>query len=634
MCGVAGLVPKVGGEDRGPPAEGLADAVRSMAATLTHRGPDGSGSWISPSGRCALGHTRLSVIDLETGAQPMDNEDGSVQVVFNGEIYNFRELREELEGAGHRFRSRSDTEVLVHGWEEWGEALPERLDGMFAFGVWDEGQGMVFLARDRAGKKPLFVYEDEDRLAFASEIKALLALPGMDDTLDPRAIPLYLTYGYVPTPGTFYRRIRKLPPASFLRLRPGEGESAPRRYWSPDWTPRPVPPDAAASGVRQLLTRAVEKRLVADVPLGAFLSGGVDSTLVVGLMSRLMDEPVRTFSIGMADDPSYDETSFARMAARRFGTEHEAFTVEAQEVELLEELLDAYDEPFGDSSALPTYIVSRLTRSRVTVALTGDGGDEFFAGYPRFLGMRLAEALPSWAVAVGDAMGRRLPHNPNFRSVSRRCSRFFAAAALPEEERLLRWIGFFPHVLDELLRPSIRSLVDREEITASFREPLEENARLSPLARTLALNFETYLLDDLLVKADRNSMAHGLELRSPFLDTELVEFAAALPDAFRIRGRTLKVLLRKAFPDLLPHAIVKRGKMGFGVPLPTWFRTHWRPLVEDRILDPEARLWRWLNPEPVREMVAEHMAGEADHGHGIWALLTLESWLRRGRYSL
>lgn len=634
MCGVVGLLPKVGGEDRGPPLEGLADAVRSMGATLLHRGPDGSGSWTSPSGRCTLGHTRLSVIDLDTGDQPMGNEDGSVQVVFNGEIYNFRELREELEGAGHRFRSRSDTEVLVHGWEEWGEALPERLDGMFAFGVWDEGQGMLFLARDRAGKKPLFVYEDEDRLAFASEIKALLALPGMDDTLDPRAIPLYLTYGYVPTPGTFYRRIRKLPPASFLRLPTGEGERAQDRYWSPDWTPRSVPADAAASGVRQLLTRAVEKRLVADVPLGAFLSGGVDSTLVVGLMSRLMDEPVRTFSIGMADDPSYDETSFARLAARRFGTDHEAFTIEAQEVELLEELLDAYDEPFGDSSALPTYIVSRLTRSRVTVALTGDGGDELFAGYPRFLGMRLAEALPPWAVMVGDAMGRRLPHNPNFRSFSRRFSRFFAAAALPEEERLLRWIGFFPDALDELLRPSNRSLVDREEITASFREPLEENARLSPLARTLALNFETYLLDDLLVKADRNSMAHGLELRSPFLDTELVAFAAALPDAFRIRGRTLKALLRKAFPDLLPDAIVKRGKMGFGIPLPTWFRTHWRSLVEDRILDPEARLWGWLNPEPVREMVAEHMAGEADHGHGIWALLTLESWLRRGRYSL
>jgi asparagine synthase (glutamine-hydrolysing) len=303
-------------------------------------------------------------------------------------------------------------------------------------------------------------------------------------------------------------------------------------------------------------------------------------------------------------------------------------------VGLVEDLLNAYDEPFGDSSALPTYIVSRLTKGEVTVALTGDGGDELFAGYARFLGMMISGSLPGWAVATGNALARRLPHNPNFRSLPRRAQRFFAAAALPEDERLLRWIGFFPDRLASLLRPELADLLTREELTASFRDPLERNAHLSPLARTLALNFETYLLDDLLVKADRCSMAHGLELRSPFLDTALMEFAAGLPDRFRIRGRTFKYILKEAFRDLLPEQIRRRGKMGFGIPLPTWFRTHWRPLVEDRILGSDSALWQWIRPEPVQSLVREHLAGAADHGHQIWALLTLEGWLRRGRFSL
>jgi asparagine synthase (glutamine-hydrolysing) len=303
-------------------------------------------------------------------------------------------------------------------------------------------------------------------------------------------------------------------------------------------------------------------------------------------------------------------------------------------VGLLEDLLDAFDEPFGDSSGLPTYIVSRLTREEVTVALTGDGGDELFAGYPRFLAMALAERLPRWVSEGGRALAHHIPHNPDFRSLPRRAQRFFAAAALPEDERLLRWIGFFPDQLDTLLRPELADLLSRDELTASFREPLERNAHLSPLARTLALNSETYLLDDLLVKADRCSMAHGLELRSPFLDTALMEFAASLPDHLRIRGRTFKYVLKEAFKDLLPDQIRRRRKMGFGIPLPVWFRTHWRPLVEDRILGSDSALWQWIRPEPVQSLVREHMAGTADHGHQIWALLTLEGWLRRGRFSL
>lgn len=634
MCGIAGVLDSgaIDGSLSGWEASARAMG-HAMASTLIHRGPDGSATWASPSARCVLAHTRLKVIDLDTGDQPMGNEDGSVQVVFNGEIYNFRELRVRLEQSGHRFATQSDTEVLVHGWEEWGEDLPAHLDGMFAFAVWDERRRSLFLARDRAGKKPLFLYQAGGRTAFASELKAILALPGVDDELDPRAVPLYLAYGYVPTPGTFYKRIRKLPPGSWLVLEAG-GMVREGRYWRLDFRPSKIPRDAARAGVRDLMTRAVEKRLVSDVPLGAFLSGGIDSTIVVGLMSQLLSQPVKTFSIGMADDPTYDETKFARMAAERFGTDHTAFRIEAQEVGLLDDLLDASDEPFGDSSGLPTYIVSRLTRGEVTVALTGDGGDEMFAGYPRFLGMMLAEGIPGWLLKAGNGIAQHLPHTKNYRSLPRRARRFFSAAALPGEERMLRWIGYFGDGLDTLLQPELGHSLTREELTHSFRTPLHQNAHLSPLARALALNFETYLLDDLLVKIDRNSMAHGLELRSPFLDTELMEFAAGIPDDLKIRRGGLKHILKDAFQDLLPREIQGRGKMGFGIPLPTWFRTHWRPLVEERILCSQSPLWRWIRPDPVKALVNEHLVGGADHGHQIWALLTLDGWLRRNRFSV
>ncbi len=628
MCGIAGVV--VHGGEAAPPTEALA---LEMARCQYHRGPDRQTAYVAPSGLCALGHARLRIIDLETGDQPMTNEDGSVWVVFNGEIYNFQELRRELEKAGHAFRSRSDTEVIVHGYEEWGDGVAERLDGMFAFGLWDERRGRLLLVRDRAGKKPLFIYEDDQRLLFASEMKAILSAPGVDNALDPRAIPLFLAYGYVPAGATFYRRIRKLPPAHCAVFESGRSTTE-RRYWSLDFTPRRTTRAEALERVRELTHSAVARRLVADVPLGAFLSGGVDSSIVVGLMAEAMGEPVRTFSIGFADDQNYDETSYARLVAERFETEHTEFRVEAQSVELLEDLLDAYDEPFGDSSGIPTSIVSRLTREHVTVALTGDGGDEVFAGYPRFLGAAIAEAIPAWAVQMGDAVGRRLPHNSDFRSFSRRFARFFSAASLPPEERTLRWIGFLADRLDSLLRPELSGLLAREELTDSFRRPLAANRHLPPLARSLALNFETYLPEDLLVKADRCSMLASLELRSPFLDTALMSFAASVPDRIRVSRGRLKWLLKEAFEDLLPPEIVRRRKMGFGIPLPTWFRNQWRPLLEARVLSSDAELWRWLRPEPVQAMAKAHLEGTADFGHQLFALLTLESWLARNRYSV
>ncbi|HSW31542.1 MAG TPA: asparagine synthase (glutamine-hydrolyzing) [Longimicrobiales bacterium] len=622
MCGIAGIVRL---EREAPPA--TREEALAMARRIRHRGPDGQAAWVSPSGSCALGHARLKVIDLETGDQPMGSGNGAVQVVFNGEIYNFRALRSELEAKGRRFRTRSDTEVLVHGWSEWGESLPERLDGMFAFAVWDEAAGRLFLARDRAGKKPLFWARQGGRLAFASEIKALLALPWVPDEMDEGALPFYLAYGYVPGPRTFLRGIEALPPATAMTV--DGARQAQRRYWTLDWRRgADIGDEEAIARVRSLLRDAVERRLVADVPLGAFLSGGIDSTLIVGLMRERIEGPLRTFSLGFADDATYDETPFARAAARRFGTEHTEFIVEAHAVELVDELVEAYDGPFGDSSAIPTHIVSRLTREHVTVALTGDGGDEMFCGYPRFLGMAVAERVGRGVAALGDAVGRRLPHHPDFRHPLRRFQRFFAAAALAPEERMLRWIGYLPEV-ERYLRPELASAVDRRALTESFRVPWERERGQSSVTRALALNFETYLPDDLLVKADRCSMAHGLELRAPFLDTAVMEFAAGLPDRLRHRGRTLKWLLKRAFPDLLPPEIARRGKWGFGVPLPVWFRTHWRPLFESRVLAPEARIRAWLDPEPVARLWAEHLGGGADHGHALWALLTLETWLRR-----
>ena len=402
-----------------------------------------------------------------------------------------------------------------------------------------------------------------------------------------------------------------------------------RRYWRLDWTRADDAGSAADAGrrVRSLLGDAVERRLVADVPLGAFLSGGIDSTLVVGLMRERIEGPLRTFSLGFADDPTYDETPFARTVAKRFATEHTEFIVEAHAVDLVDDLVEAYDEPFGDSSAIPTHIVSRLTREHVTVALTGDGGDELFCGYPRFLGMAVAERVGRGVASVGNTVGGLLPHHSNFRHPLRRFQRFFAAAALPPEERMLRWIGYLPE-MEAYLRPGVCGVPDRAALTESFRVPWSRFPEESAVARAMALNFETYLPEDLLVKADRCSMSHGLELRSPFLDTALMEFAAGMPDGLRYRGKTMKWLLKRAFPDLLPPEIARRGKWGFGVPLPIWFRTDWKPMFEARVLAQDARVWAWLRREPVEALWLAHQAGVADHGHALWALLTLETWLR------
>jgi asparagine synthase (glutamine-hydrolysing) len=600
-----------------------------MAGSLAHRGPDGEGSFVENP--VALGHRRLSIIDLSDAAsEPMKNENGSLWLTFNGEIYNFRELRDRLAGR-HQFRSQTDAEVILHLYEEQGDDAVKLLDGMFAFALWDTRRNRLLLGRDRAGKKPLFYYHGPGLFAFASEVKALLAHPGIPRERDPAALPLYLTYGYVPTPATFYKEIRAVPPGHFLALSDA-GLQGPTPYWRIAFRDGSVADDRdAEEHLRGLLRAAVARRLVADVPLGAFLSGGLDSSTVVAFMAQEAPSRVRTFSIGFSDHKEYDETSYARLVAQHFGTEHTEFIVEPRALDLIDRLVWHHDGPFGDSSAVPTYLLGELTRTRVTVALSGDGGDEVFAGYLRLYGAKISERLPRWLVKTMGIALRTLPEPKDRKHVLRFAKRFAEVAALPLPERYLRWNAYFPSDLTSYVRPELVPYCDRDTILATFRESLDGEG--STLSRVLNLNFRSYLCDDLLVKMDRSSMAHGLEARSPFLDTAVVEFGASLPDRLRMRWGVGKVLLRRAMRGILPAPILKRRKMGFGAPLGAWFRRDLGTFVSDRLLDIRSPLYEYLQPEPIAALVARHLSERADLSPQIWALLTLESWLRQeGRW--
>jgi asparagine synthase (glutamine-hydrolysing) len=614
MCGIFAAL--------GPLGEG---SVERVSQALAHRGPDEAGHLVDRE--CTLVHRRLKIIDLsQLAAQPMGSDDGSVQLVFNGEIYNHRALRAELEARGVKFRSRSDTEAIVRGYEAWGDGVVERLDGMFAFALWDRKKTRLLVARDRAGKKPLFYSTADGTFRCASTIAALHA-SGLPTGVHAPSLPMYLSYGFVPSPSTLHAGVEQLPPASRMVV---EAEGPPRIdcYWRPQFgaaTTRDSFADAART-VRELTTAAVERRLESDVPLGAFLSGGIDSTVIVGLMARALGR-VRTFSIGFAGDARYDETHFARIAARAFDTDHTEFTLQPSSFELVETLVRHHDGPFGDSSAIPTYVVSQLTRQHVTVALTGDGGDELFCGYVRFLAAEAAERIPAPIRRVAAGVAAHVPATPSERSLAARARRFLAAAALPAADRLAAWNTFFdPRAI---LRSDVaEALGDAMDAPLTWqRQMWDETHGRTVLSRILEHNFRTYLPYDLMVKSDRCSMAHGLEARAPLLDTALIEYAATLPPAYLRRGRNTKRVFKHAFADLLPPEIRTRGKMGFGVPLGTWFRQDLRSYLGDH-LDDGARIWQWLDRTAVGALLDEHQRGVRDHGQKLWALLTLEIWLR------
>ena len=579
-----------------------------MRAALVHRGPDEGST--DTFGHCVLGHQRLRVIDLDTGYQPVTNEAGDVVAVFNGEAYNFRPLREELRG--HEVRGTGDTPVLPHLYEESGPQFVERLHGMFALALWDAGRERLVLARDRLGKKPLLWTRLSDgTLAFASELKALLRLPGLSRQVDLDAIDAYLALQYVPGDCTALEGIRKLPPGHVLIA-----EGAAERI-EPYWRIEPAEPSTREEEwlerVRMTVGAAVRKRLVADVPLGALLSGGIDSSVVVALMAQASTQPVRTFTVGFAD-ARYDERAHARTVAERYGTLHDELTIEEDVAATLPRLAAAYDEPLGDEAAFPTFLIAEQARRHVTVALAGDGGDEAFAGYERYVAHALAARVPAAAARASAAVVRLLPaagREP--RSAIFRAARFLDAAAAPRRDRYGRLMEVFPLELRRALWADSR-----------LARPVRLEPPRSGITGLQLLDVATYLPGDLLLKADIASMAHSLELRSPFLDHEVVALGLALPDSLKTRGRQGKVALRRAFADDLPPEVAGRGKTGFGVPLGRWFRDDLRETARDLL--PTER--GWFRPDAVRQLLDEHGSGHADHGHRLWCLLMLELWVR------
>jgi asparagine synthase (glutamine-hydrolysing) len=617
MCGICGVLAPPGGE----PEPALVDRMRGA---IVHRGPDDGGT--DRFGRCVLGHRRLSIIDLDTGNQPLFSESGAVAVVFNGELYNFRELRAELEAKGHELRGTGDTAVIPHLYEEHGVDFVKRLKGMFAVALWDGSRERLVLARDRIGKKPLlWTVLRDGTLAWASELKALAQLPGLPRDVDLGALDAYLSLQYVPDPQTALRDVRRLPPAHVLVAERG-GEPRVERYWRLEPAALSLSEDEWLERVREEVRGAVRRRLIADVPLGALLSGGIDSSVIVGLMAQESAGPVRTFTIGFSD-ARYDEREYARAVAERWSTQHEELVAEPHVDELLPRLAWTFDEPFGDASALPTYLVCELARRRITVALAGDGGDEAFAGYERYLAHGLADRL-SWLPGTGAA-ARALRALPGGRTDLRaplvRAARFLDVVGTPAGARYGRMMEIFP--------VGLRRELWTDDALAEIGDPpsaaeLLGAPRLRGTAGLQLLDAETYLPGDLLRKADLASMAHSLELRAPLLDTDVLELTLALPDALRTSGRRGKVALRRAFADLLPEPVAARGKKGFGVPLAAWFRGDLQDLTRDLLLDSRARSRGWFRPAAVERLVADHVSGRADHGHRLWCLVMLELWQR------
>jgi asparagine synthase (glutamine-hydrolysing) len=622
MCGIAGFVTT----HESPPAAERAAVLDRMCRIITHRGPDDQGTMIN--GPAALGMRRLSIIDLSGGHQPISGEDGSVTIVFNGEVYNYRELQQDLEQRGHRFQTHSDTEAIVHAYEEFGTRCVEYLRGMFAFAIWDSKRRELFLARDRVGKKPLYyTLTMRGTLVFGSELKTLLQHPEVSAEIDPTALDAYLTLGYVPDPLCILRGIHKLPPAHVLTF--ANNEVSVTQYWD-----FPFEQDDTASRsaddyleeLRALLDEAVRIRLIADVPLGAFLSGGVDSSAVVGLMTRHSERPVKTFSIGFNED-SYDELKYARIAAEHFGTEHHEFIVTPDICQVVDELAWHFDEPFADPSALPTYMVSKLAREHVTVALSGDGGDELFAGYTRYLVDQQRagfERVPR-AVRAGllRPISQRLPHSAWGRN-------YLHNVSLDSVDRFLDSVSVFTNLTKRALyKPEFRAQLQNEEYSSQRFRSLAERVRTGdPLDVLLYLDSKTYLPGDILTKVDRMSMAVSLEARAPLLDHKLIEFVARIPAALKLRGTETKHIFKRAIADFVPPEILHRAKQGFGVPIQQWINEQLRQQIHDTLTDSTARQRGYLDPRYVTQLLSEHERGRRDHANPLWTLFMLELWQR------
>ncbi|HVR76415.1 MAG TPA: asparagine synthase (glutamine-hydrolyzing) [Planctomycetota bacterium] len=612
MCGIAGVL-HFDPERRADPA-----LLGRMTRSIAHRGPDDEGFHFD--GALGLGHRRLSIIDLAGGAQPMSNEDGTVWIVFNGEIFNFQDLRPDLEAAGHVFRTRSDTECIVHLYEEHGSGCAARLVGQFAFAIWDSRRRCLFLARDHVGIKPLFYSTLDDRLLFASELKALLQDETVPREVNGSALIDYLTYRYVPSPGTIFKGIRKLPPGHHLLWE--KGRVRVERFWEmPLGGPPPGSEGECAEKLDALLNQAVKSQLMSEVPLGAFLSGGIDSSILVGLMAGLLDRPPKTFTIGFREE-DFSEITHARKAADMHGTEHRELYVEPESVEVLPRIVRQLDEPFADPSAIPTYYLARMAREHVTVALSGDGGDEAFAGYRRY----------EWALRYSrlDMLPGAL-RSPLFRALERllpagRWRRAARRLALDPGSRYADLFGcLWGQDLHSLLSPELRETAAARPDASLFLELYEGGAKADRLMRLQRIDIASYLPDDILVKTDRMSMLNSLEVRVPFLDHRVLELAASIPSSWR-RG---KGILKRAMGRLLPPDLLRRGKMGFGVPLKHWFKEDWREYARDLLSSRRARERGFLDPARVSALADAQLRSESGATLGLYSLVVLEEWCRQ-----
>jgi len=623
MCGIAGFVDRWdSGQAR--PVEERAAILDSMCRIIEHRGPDDQGVTLDRG--VALGMRRLSIIDLAGGHQPISGEDGSVSIVYNGEIYNFHELKDRLEAAGHQFKTHCDTETVLHGYEEFGPDCLKDLRGMFAFAIWDAKNQVLFIARDRAGKKPLYYSVTRGgSLIFGSELKVLLQHPDVEREIDPKALDAYFTLGYIPDPYSIFKNVKKLPPGHYLTF--SQGRLDVKQYWDFNFNPsESLREEDYLEELRFLLDESVRLRLISDVPLGAFLSGGIDSSTIVGLMARHSAQPVKTFSIGFHED-SYNELKYARMTAQKFGTDHHEFFVTPEICSVVDELAWFMDEPFADQATIPNYVVSKLAREHVKVVLSGDGGDELFAGYTRYIVAQNRASFDLIPKTLRQGLGplsKNLPHGTKGRN-------YLFNISLDPVSRYLDSVSTFTSLNREsLYTRDFRDLVGTEGYVSSlFRDLSARVTTGEPLDRLLYIDSKTYLPGDILAKVDRTSMAVSLEARAPLLDHKLIEFVGQMPAKLKLSGLESKHLLKKAVADLVPHEILNRPKQGFGVPIQDWINRQLRSRIRESLTEPRSQQRGYVEPGYINVLLNEHERGRRDHSDGLWALFMLELWHRQ-----
>lgn len=625
MCGIVGFV-------NNSDSSVNRSVLEKMNSAILHRGPDEDGFFVKEN--VGLAMRRLAIIDLSGGQQPIFNQDKTKAIVFNGEIYNFQELRADLGKKGHKFYTNSDTEIIIHLYDEYGVDCVQYLRGMFVFAIWDEIEKSLFIARDRVGKKPLlYSYQPNGDLIFGSEFNALLQHPGVSREIDNEAIHHYLSYLCVPAPLTAFKQIRKLEPGHWLIWKNGEIKT--QRYWLPDFHNKiNITEEEAEEETLRLLREATKMRMISEVPLGAFLSGGVDSSTVVALMAEFSDKPVKTFSIGFEEE-DYSELKYAKRVAEHIGAEHHEFIVKPNAIEILPLLVEHYGEPYADSSSIPTYYVSRETRKHVTVALNGDGGDESFAGYERYLAMRLSEKyhkIPGILRkgVIENAVNLLPVSATKRRSKTKDLKRFVKAASLPKVERYLSLVNAIDKSAKEnLYTEDFRNQVKSADSAAFLKEWFDRSNGNGIVDATMFTDQMTYLPNDLLVKVDIASMANSLEARSPLLDHKVIEFAAKLPESIKLKGSENKSLLKKVGARLVPRDVLYRKKMGFGVPIANWLRGELKDFLRDNLLSEKFAKRGILKQSEVEKMINEHLSGEKDNYNQLWTILMLELWFQR-----